>query len=301
MTSGTEDPKSLMTVVIPTLNEMEAIGPLIHEIRSLGFNNILVADGYSSDMTVSEASKAGARVVMQHGRGKAGALITAFKLVTTPYAVVMDGDASYDPSDLAKFLPLAGQYDFVKGVRERNQNMSPLHRFGNSVITKTFDLLFGTSIGDVCSGMYMLRVNVVKDLRLEAHPMTVEQEIAAEMTITTGLTTTVPINYRRRKGGTSKTNTWRQGFRDLLTNFDLARRYNPIMLFSVAATLFLIPSLVLLGYALELYFFEGQYHSGYFLAGLVLLVLGSQGLTVATIGAIMRRIERKVQFRFNLE
>lgn len=286
--------KDQITVVIPTLNEEEAVGPLIEDLKSRGFGKIIVVDGYSKDRTVEVASRFGAAVVMQHGKGKSGALLTAFRAASTPYLVVMDGDGSYDPSDICKFLPLLGNYDFVKGVRTKNENMPRLHKLGNRIITKTFDLLFGTSIGDICSGMYMLRTGMVKSLHLEQHPMTVEQEIAAEMVQASGLITTIPINYRRRAGGVSKTKTWRQGFRDLVTNFDLARTHNPIMLFSAIATIVLIPAFGLLGYASLLYLFLHQYHSGYFLAGLVLLVLGAQGFTVATIAAMLRRIERKL-------
>jgi dolichol-phosphate hexosyltransferase len=284
-----------VTVVVPTLNEEGAIGPLIDEIKAAGYGKILVVDGYSKDATARIAGDHGAAIIMQHGSGKAGAFLTAFPTVTTPYLIVMDGDASYDPFDLEKFIPLVGSYDFVKGVRARNGNMSRLHRFGNLVITKTFDLLFGTFIEDVCSGMYMMRTELVKELHLEKHPLTVEQEIAAEMVLASGKITTVPINYRTRMGGKSKTKTWRQGFRDLMTNFDLARTYNPIMLFGFLATLVLVPAFVTLGYASWLYLMLGQYHSGYFLGGLILLVLGAQGFTVATIAAMLRRIERKIK------
>ena len=283
-----------VTVIIPTLNEEEAIGPLIDETKALGYHKILVVDGYSKDGTTKIAGDHGAAVITQHGRGKAGAFLTAFPRVTTPYLVVMDGDASYDPFDLEKFMPLVGSTDFVKGVRTRNGNMTRLHRLGNSIITRTFDLLFGTSLGDVCSGMYMMRTELVKGLHLEKHPLTVEQEVAAEMVLSSGRITTVPINYRKRMGGKSKTKTWRQGFRDLVTNFDLARTYNPVELFAFLATLVLIPAFIILGLAGWMYFVQGHYHSGYFLGGLVLLVLGAQGFTVATIAAMLRRIERKL-------
>jgi glycosyltransferase involved in cell wall biosynthesis len=283
-----------VTIVIPTLNEGEAIGPLVEEVKKMGYKNVLVADGYSNDSTAAVASNSGAEVVMQSGMGKAGALATAFRMVRTPYLVVMDGDGSYYPSDIDRFLPLLGICDFAKGVRARNEGMSRLHKVGNSIITKTFDLLFGTFIGDVCSGMYMLKTEMVKGLNLEKHPMTVEQEIAAEVVLSAGSITTVPINYGRRRGGVSKVNTWRQGFRDLLTNFDLARTHNPIMLFSVAAMMALVPAFGILGYASILYLAYHAYHGGYFLGGLVLLVLGAQGFTVATIAVLLRRMERRL-------
>jgi len=66
------------------------------------------------------------------------------------------------------------------------------------------------------------------------------------------------------------------------------------LLFSVLASLILIPAFILLFYAVYLYFFFHAYHGGYFLASLVLFVLGAQGFTVSTIAVMLRRIERKL-------
>jgi dolichol-phosphate hexosyltransferase len=288
-----------VTIVIPTLNEAESIGRLLDEITSRGYGRILVADGYSKDQTAVIAKGRGAEVIMQEGQGKAGAIVTAFHTVSTPYLVVMDGDGSYDPADLDKFLPLLDDYDFVKGARIANGNMSRLHRLGNQIITRTFNLLFGTAIVDICSGMYLLRTEKVASLSFEKHPLTLEQEIAAQLVLSSSRITDVPINYRKRFGGKSKTRTWRQGFRDLLTNFDLARTYNPILLFSFLASLAIIPAFGLLAYALVLNYAFNSYHSGYFLGSAILFVVGFQGITVATIAALLRRMERKLD-RFEI-
>lgn len=48
--------KSDIIVVIPALNEVEAIGSVINELKDLGYDDILVVDGYSSDGT-SEVAK----------------------------------------------------------------------------------------------------------------------------------------------------------------------------------------------------------------------------------------------------
>jgi dolichol-phosphate hexosyltransferase len=283
-----------LTIVIPTLNEEAAIGIVIDQILSQGYHKILVVDGYSKDDTVKIARSRGVSVIFQHGKGKAGAMLTGFREVETPYLILIDGDGSYDPADIDKFLPLMGEYSFVKGERKKNENMSGLHKLGNSVITRTFNMLFGTSIPDICSGMYLLRTDLVKHLHFEKHHLTVEQELAAQVLLVSKAVTSVPVNYRKRFGGESKTNTWRQGFRDLITNFDLARTYNPILLFSFFASLFIIPGIILVGYGGYLYMIQNQYHSGYFLGSLMFFVLGGQGLTVATIAAMFRRIERKV-------
>jgi hypothetical protein len=108
-----------------------------------------------------------------------------------------------------------------------------------------------------------------------------------------GKVTYVPINYRARLGK-AKAPTWRQGFRALFAIIGLALRYSPVLLFSVLASLILIPAFILLFYAIYLYFFFHAYHGGYFLASLVLFVLGAQGFTVSTIAVMLRRIERKL-------
>jgi dolichol-phosphate mannosyltransferase len=283
-----------VTVVIPTLNEAESIGSLLDEIASKGYSRILIVDGYSKDLTPVIARERGAEVIMQEGQGKAGAIVTAFHTVSTPYLIVMDGDGSYDPADLDKFLPLLDDYDLIKGARITNENMSGLHRLGNRIITRTFNLLFGTTIVDICSGMYLLRTEKVASLSFEKHPLTLEQEVAAQLVLSSSRITSVPINYRQRFGGTSKTRTWRQGFRDLVTNFDLARTYNPILLFSLLASLAILPAFGLLIYALVLNYAFNDYHSGYFLGSAILLVIGFQGIGVAAIAAMLRRMERKL-------
>ena len=283
-----------VTVVIPTLDEEEAIGPLIDEVKAAGYNNILVVDGYSKDGTRNAVDSRGVKFILQAGEGKAGALSTAFQNVFTPYVAVMDGDGSYVPSDLDRFLPSLARYDFVKGVRNWRESMSRTHRFGNYVITTTFNILFGTNIGDVCSGMYVIETDVARQLDFSKHPLTVEQEIIAQTVLSSVKTTSVSINYLKRFGGKSKTNTWRQGFRDLITNFDLARTHNPILFFSFLAMLAIIPALFFLAYALFLFLVDGNFHGGYVLAGLSFLVLGAQGFTVATIASMLRRIERKL-------
>jgi dolichol-phosphate mannosyltransferase len=54
-----------VTIVIPTLNEAEAIGKLIEEIKQEGYKNILVVDGYSKDGTPEIAKQ---KVIFQHGK-----------------------------------------------------------------------------------------------------------------------------------------------------------------------------------------------------------------------------------------
>jgi glycosyltransferase involved in cell wall biosynthesis len=171
-----------VTVVIPTLNEEEAIGLLIDEIKEAGYRRVLVVDGYSKDKTVMIASDKGAKVVGQHGRGKTGAVLVARDIVDTPYFLLMDGDYSYDPKDIDKFVRHSNGYDHIIGFRPRNSPyISRTHKVGNWILTKTFNLLTGSNVPDVACGMYLMRTEKVKQLVLDREGFGIDQKISAKM------------------------------------------------------------------------------------------------------------------------
>jgi glycosyltransferase involved in cell wall biosynthesis len=171
-----------VTVVIPTLNEEEAIGPLIDEIKEAGYGRILVVDGYSKDKTVKIASDKGAKVVGQHGRGKTGAVLVARDIVDTPYFLLMDGDYSYDPKDIDKFVRHSNGYDHIIGFRLRNSPyISRTHKIGNWILTNTFSLLMGSNMPDVAFGMYLMRIEKMKQLVLDREGFEIDQKISAKM------------------------------------------------------------------------------------------------------------------------
>ena len=132
-----------ITVVIPTLNEEEAIGKVLNELQSLGFKNIVVVDGYSTDRTVEIAKQFGVKTISQHGKGKTGALKTAIEHIETPYLLVMDGDYTYDASCINRFIQHLDCYDEIIGARiaDDTNPMSFLHIYGNKIITKLFNNL----------------------------------------------------------------------------------------------------------------------------------------------------------------
>lgn len=289
---GLQLQRDRVTVVIPTLNEAEAIGKLLEEVSACGYRNVLVVDGYSSDGTEAIARSFEAQVVKQHGKGKTGAVLTARDIVTTPYFVVMDGDYSYDPRDIDRFLPFMDDYDHIIGYRPRGcPHISRTHKLGNWILTRAFNLLMGSNVPDVCSGMYLLRTETVKKLLLDRAGFVVDQEIAAQ-TLLDGKVTYVPIGYRERLGN-AKAPTWRQGFSALWTMLQLARAYNPVLLFSASASLALIPGFIIFGWFAYRYLTLGVIHSTFLLVSILLVILGAQGLAVATIAILLRRMERK--------
>jgi len=286
--------KDDVTVVLPVLNEENGVVAVIDEVLQNGYRNILVVDGYSTDNTAQAARQKGVVVVTQHGRGKAGAIKTAVELVSTPYILVMDGDFTYDAADIVRFLNHARRYDEIVGSRQV-KNISRLHRLGNGALSGVFNVLFGTTFSDVCSGMYLLRSKAVKHLTLRTKGFSIEVELLAQMSVQ-GSVTEVPITYRERIGE-AKLVTWVHGVDIMKTVLELARLYNPVFLFSVTAASAAIPGFGIMLWVVWLWItgHDHIFHSAWALAGGMLLLLASQAFIIGTVALLLKRSELRIE------
>ena len=287
--------KDQVTVVIPVKDEELAISSVIEELLLEGYSNILVVDGYSTDKTLQilGEKKKSVRLVSQHGGGKTGAVKTAIENVTTPYLLILDGDYTYPAKDIQRLLNHCVNYAQVIGVRDR-KNISSVHRLGNWVITRTFNLLFGAGLSDVCSGMYLLNTEVAKHLELSSKGFITEVEIAAQTAANYNVTE-VPIGYRPRVGK-GKLSTW-NGFGILSAVIRLAWKHNPLLLFSTIASLAMIPALAILGWVLFRQYTAGVWHSGWALMGTLMLLFASQAIAIASVSALVKRSEQRITHR----
>lgn len=80
--------------MIPTFNEEECIGNCLKAIKSGSVtpDEIIIADGYSSDKTVEIASKYGAKIVVNHKRHAAGGRNAGIKASCGDVIVFIDAD-----------------------------------------------------------------------------------------------------------------------------------------------------------------------------------------------------------------
>src|SRR4051812_1607416 len=103
-----------VAVIIPTLDEEQAIGDVVRRIPRSLVDRVIVADGGSHDATVAQAEAAGADVI-DAGRGYGRAcLAAAVAAADVEILVFMDGDGADDPHAIARLVePLrSGRYDF---------------------------------------------------------------------------------------------------------------------------------------------------------------------------------------------
>ncbi|MFZ3058418.1 MAG: S-layer glycoprotein N-glycosyltransferase AglJ [Candidatus Methanoperedens sp.] len=238
--------KEEVCILIPTLNEEKTIEGIIKEFKSMGFPDILVIDGHSTDGTVEKAKNAGARVVIQSGTGKGQAVSQAFRLITSKYVVMIDGDGTYLPEEVDKILEpvVSGHADHVIGNRFANYQkgaFTGLNLFGNRILNKIFGFAYGIWLEDILSGYRAFNNNAIKQIELNRTGFEVETEITVECVKKDLKIVEVPITYLARvSGAATKLQPVRDGFRIASTIYLLARTHNPLFYFNIIGGLLTI-------------------------------------------------------------
>ena len=226
-----------IAVVIPALNEEDALPRVLADIPRPLVEEIVVVDNGSADRTAMLARVYGATVVSQPQRGYGWACLAgiAYLREKAPDIVVfLDGDYSDYPDDLpAVIQPIVmNRADMVIGSRTQGLAepgaLLPQARFGNALATLLMRWLYGFSYSDL-GPFRAIRFPALLDLAMEdkTYGWTVEMQIKA---LQRGLRVTeVPVRYRKRPGGTSKVTgtlkgTLMAGYKILWTIFRYSRK-----------------------------------------------------------------------------
>lgn len=287
-------------VLIPTLNEAGSIREVIEGFRSMGFQDILVIDGHSTDGTPDLAREAGARVIVQSGSGKGQALLEAFGLIDKEYIVLIDGDGTYLPSEVDRLLDplIKGRADHVIGNRFSNLRGGSLKRLnlvGNWLINLLFGIIYGVRLRDILSGYRAFTRSGISSLDLSMTGFEIESEITIE-SLKKGLRIVeVPITYLPRAGGTrTKLSPLRDGPKIMLTIYRLAKTQNPLFYFGLMGAIF-----GSVGFLLGLYvvrdWLNGRIeHIPLTILTAILIIVGFQLFLMGIQGDMMATMHREV-------
>jgi glycosyltransferase (TIGR04182 family) len=229
--------KDEVCILIPTLNEGPTIGSVVKEFRALGYKNILVIDGKSTDSTVKSAREAGANVRTQTGKGKGNAIIEAFEVIEQPYILMLDGDGTYSAKDAEKMLtPLFLGFDQVIGDRLINAeegSFSRVNLFGNHMLNLLFKIAHSRDLHDILSGYRAFTKLAVQQMNLKEKGFEIETEISVEAVRNGQRIMVVPIKYLRRPGTATKLSPFHDGVKIVSTIYRLARVNNPMFYFGM--------------------------------------------------------------------
>lgn len=201
-----------VAIVIPALNEEEALRHLLPEVLSHPLQWIIVVDNGSTDATASVAQAAGAIVVSEPVPGYGRACWHGFQTARQLGAqiiIFMDGDGSDNPIDLPIMLApiLEGYADLVIGSRigaHAETGAIPLQaRLGNWLISRLLNYLYGTNVYDIGSFRAIHR-DVLEALQMQERTFGWPVEMLVKAARAHYRIVEVPLHYRRRSHGRSK-------------------------------------------------------------------------------------------------
>ncbi len=290
--------KEDVCILIPTLNEGKTIGGIVREFKSLGFSNILVIDGHSTDGTVEKAKNEGAEVVLQSGTGKGQAVNQAFQLITSKYVVMLDGDGTYLPEEVNRILEpvVMGIADHVIGNRFSNYQkgaFTRLNLLGNRILNKMFGFAYGVWLDDILSGYRAFNNTAIKQIELNRTGFEVETEITVECVKNDLKIVEVPITYLSRvSGAATKLRPLGDGFRIASTIYLLAKTHNPLFYFNFIGG-FLILSGVVIGIYVVDEWLKNITHVPLTILSTLLIVTGIQMFIFAIMSDLIVSLHRE--------
>ncbi|MBN1223238.1 MAG: glycosyltransferase family 2 protein [Candidatus Aminicenantes bacterium] len=174
-----------VTIIIPTKNEERTIEKIIARVKKYG-DEILVVDGHSGDKTRTLAEEHGARVVLDHGKGKGDGIRVGIQEARGDIIVFIDADGSHDPDDIPELIrPIQeGTADLVVGSRgkggsdELHGDVEKLLRMiGSDIILIGINKRWKVHLTDSQNGYRAIRTDVARQLNLKENITTIEQEM----------------------------------------------------------------------------------------------------------------------------
>lgn len=149
-----------VSVVIPTYNEEGSIRAVINGFFDTGVvDEVVVIDNNALGNTKNEVAQTNARLVEEKRQGYGSAMMRGLREATGNLVVTCEGDGTFQPQDIHKFLSYTDEFEVIFGTRTSRAAIwsgafmpFPV-RFGNWAVAKFLEALHnGPSLTDVsCS------------------------------------------------------------------------------------------------------------------------------------------------------
>ena len=208
---------SKVSIVVPTFNESENVGPLANQIdyalKGIDYEIIFVDD--STDNTVDAIKRVmdeNKNVRLKHREGKTGlatAVLEGFNLAEGDYIAVMDADLQHPPTILKyMYHALESGYDFCVPSRfipgGSDGGLGPYRKLVSAVARYIGKILLPClkKITDPTSGLFMFERDCIKDADLQPIGWKILVEVLAMGSYKKVVE--IPYKFQARPTGESK-------------------------------------------------------------------------------------------------
>lgn len=242
-----------VAVLIPCYNEELTVEKTVSDFKHVLPNaDIYVYNNNSKDRTKELALKAGTIVKDEYRQGKGAVVRSMFRDIEADVYIMVDGDDTYPAEEVESLITpvLEGKADMVIGDRLSStyytENKRPFHNFGNSLVKGLINFLFKSDLNDIMTGYRSFSKKFVKCMPVMSDGFQIETEMTIFALTNNMQVVNVPITYRDRpEGSESKLNTFSDGYKVLLTLFNLFKDNRPFLFFgSISIVIFIIGLLI---------------------------------------------------------
>lgn len=296
-----------LTIVIPALNEEDAIGPIIE--RSLDAREtimrtspvdaveiIVVSDGSTDRTAEIAAGYADVRlIVFERNRGYGAAIKRGFEEGTGELVAFLDADGTCDPRFFATLCEGLVDEDAAVAIGSRmgpQSRMPAIRRLGNRIYAVILSALSNTVVTDTASGMRVIRREVLTQLYPLPDGLHFTPAMSARVLMDDRLTIVErPMPYEERVGE-SKLHVVRDGFRFLRIIFEMSLMWRPARLFAWAALVFLAMMTLMAAHPIEMWLRLGRLEEEMIYRLLFCSLLGALGVTLLSASVLSDQLRR---------
>jgi len=210
------------SLVLPAYNEESHIKKNIESFfETKIFNEIIVVDNNSTDLTKNEIEKTNAKYLCEKKQGYGAALRKGMEATTGDYIVLCEPDSTFSAKDIHKFLAYIDDFECIFGTRttksliHKSAKMQFTLRLGNILVAKVLEyLFFGPTLSDVgCTFKVISKQSYEK---IKNNLTVVGSEFQPELMINLILKKVkileIPVNYLEREGKSKITYNFTSSF-----------------------------------------------------------------------------------------
>lgn len=198
------------TLLIPVLNEADALPKVLPHIDPDWVDQIVFVEGGSTDGTPQVIREWGHGIVIeQKVPGLSNGYWEAFPSVTSDVIIAFSPDGNSLPEAIPALIEkMRAGYDMVIASRylngARSEDDDPITAFGNWMFTRIINFLFGGRYTDCLVMLRAYRKALIEALSMDTRAPVFEQQLAIRCAVHKRRVAEIPASEPKRIGGVRK-------------------------------------------------------------------------------------------------
>lgn len=209
-----------VTLLAPTLNEIEAVQVVLPKIKKEWVDEIIVVDGGSTDGTIEYCQNNGYFVYKQEGRGYGQGMKDGATIAQGDIVIEFPPDGNSPPEKIPDLIKKINEgHDFVvasrylKGAKSYDDDF--LTSKGNRIFTFLVNFLFRANYTDVLIGFRAYRRESFNKLNMTAAGLDWSVQMPIQFAKERFNVVEIPVDEPKRIGGQRKMSPFKTGWKIL--------------------------------------------------------------------------------------